>query len=321
MDINTESNNETALTLSIPVGIKIFMAAILIFTIFMLAQLPSVVSMHRTHRSADENRLARNFYPAMMYYLTVLERHNNNTEIILNAIESAMGAQHFHVASYILDTHIVGRMLSDYDYNRAVYFDNLLEKHFEAQNLVFELLEYHYPTDYNTDALISDLHALLRHENIDLSNVFFILSLITEDSHARLNYLRLSVRQNPNFTYTFAHYGNALRRAGYFDYAMYVYQEALHRNASDTFSMRGIGVLNLLAGEYAEGMRIIRRASEINPNTPFMTETFVIALNENGMRNEAIALMNSRIAEGHDFAQDFHDYMDGIVSLAEHFTD
>jgi len=164
-----------------------------------------------------------------------------------------------------------------------------------------------------------ELEALLLEENFDKTLIYYYLGSISQDAETAIKYFKLSTEQNAVCTYVYSFYGNTLRREGEFDRARQVYRAALALNACDALSWRGLGVLQLLEGQKSLGLESIQYAYKIEPNGLYVPEALVIALYENGLRDDAMALLDRLIADGFQPEEDFQGYLDGNVSLEQYY--
>jgi Flp pilus assembly protein TadD len=83
--------------------------------------------------------------------------------------------------------------------------------------------------------------------------------------------------------------------------------------------MRGLGVLLLLQGDTAEGLAEIQRAFAIESNDLYIADTLIVALNENGQREEALKLRDELAAQGAEFEADLGEYLDRKLSLEQYY--
>jgi hypothetical protein len=163
---------DTYSTLSIPAWVKGLFVVLLAITIFMSAQLPSVINIYKVYRSAVRHLSEKEFLPAMSEYFTVLEKHNNNVPIIMDALEAAIGAQQFDAAVYIFNVYLSGKTVDDEQYNRAMYFDNFLEHYYETQNMIEEVLVEH---SEDIESIKYALLELLEREAVERASVYYVL--------------------------------------------------------------------------------------------------------------------------------------------------
>ena len=303
---------------SVPKWIKYFMAALLLITVLMLMQMPSVIGLYEVYRDAERSRNAREYIPASLGYMSVLENYSGSVSIIMNALDSSIGAQNFDYAAYIFEEYLVGKKLTDEQYEQAMGIMAFLDSHYNTQELIQEVLNDH---GEDTEGAKNALRELIKNSDIDKSLVYFVLANITEDNQARMEYMLLSTKQNELCTYAIAYYGNELRRVGKYDEALNTYNYALSRNASDTYAMRGAGIVMQLMGDIAGGLQIIRKAYDIDPEGRYIKEAIIIALCENAMREEAMTILESSLAGGYVFGQDLYDYLDGKTTMVKYYTE
>jgi hypothetical protein len=283
----------------------------------MAAQLPAFFDTYRVYQNAEQLLREREFHPAMWEFLTVLEEYDS-VPVVMSALEAAMGAQDFNAAWYIFDVYLVGKEVSDEQYARAMYFDDFLERYYNTVNLIEEIEELD-----DVRELHAYLYELLKRDDIDPTYLYYVLYLTTEEQDKRMEYLQLACTLDERVTYPLAFYGNELRRVGDFEAAMAVYNNALMRNAHDTYALRGVGILMQLQGDIAGGLSVIQETYDKNPYELYINEALIIALCENNQRDAAMAVMQAAIEEGYDFDYDheLQDYLDGTITMHQFYTE
>lgn len=308
---------EKCLKLSVPAWIKGFAAAILVLTIFTSVQVPGIIDNYKIYLAAEQYAKEKYFKPAMDSYLSVLEKNGNNISIIMDAVDSAIGAQNFDTAAYIIDTYLVGKELYDKQYTRAVRIRDFLKKYYNTLDLCSEIFEKNAD---DVEGINNALLEIIERTDIDQTYVYFLLGMTTQDKEMRKEYLFQSTQQDERCTYTYAFYGNELRREGNYEKALEIYNYALSRNGSDTYAMRGIGIVMQIEGDIAGGLQKIRDAYEMNPDEVYINESIIVALCENAQRDEAMKILEEKSLAGYVFEQDLYDYLDGRITMTEYYS-
>lgn len=324
-EIDTSENREsklcsdcrhTYLELKVPLWVTSFMAIILILIISSATLIPATFDDFKSYRNAQKFANQHKYAQSTTEYLTILGKYKSKKEIVLDALDSAIGAQNFEVAAYIFDTYLVGKRLTDEEYQRTVSISEFLSRFSNSIELCESVLKDADKAEDITTALLENI----KRSDIDAAYLYFVIGRTNPDPEIRKQYLLISTQQNDRCTYPLAYYGNELRREGSYDKASEVYHRALVRNASDTYAMRGEGILMQINGDFAGGLEKIREAYDINPNELYINDALIIALCENGMREEATEFMEARFAEEYKFDQAFYDYMDGKVSMVKYYS-
>lgn len=311
--------------LHIPVKIRFFLAAVCAIFILSVIMLPPIISNYQIYLNAERNMKAREFCFAYSNYSAVLEKYNESVPVILKTADAAMSAQYFGDLAQTIDTYLAGKNLNDSEYAKAMEYSNLLDIYFvtlqEINDIGTEIGDD--PTSENQAEIArvfnDKLEALLTKDNIDKTLVYFYLGNTSPNIETAIKYLKLAAEQDSRFTYPYSYYGNVLRRAGKLDEAKRVYQSALELNACDALSLRGLSILQLLDGQKSLALESIRLAYEIDPYGLYIPEALVITLCENGLRDEAMELLNQFIKDGFQVGTDLQEYLDGNLSIDQYY--
>lgn len=311
--------------LRVPIKIKIFLAAVCGIFVLSLIMLPPILSNYRIYLNAERNMEAREFCFAYNRYSTLLERYNESVPIIFKAADAAMSAQYFGDLAQTIDTYLVDKSLNESEYAKAMDYSNFLNIYFGTLQEIDEIgtetggdLASENPTEA-AQIFSAKLEALLLKDNIDKTLVYFYLGNTSPNAETAIKYLKLATEQGPRFTYPYSYYGNALRRVGKLDEAKRVYQSALDLNACDALSLRGLSILQLLDGQKSLSLESIRYAYEIEPYGLYIPEALIIALYENGLRDEAVELLGQFIRDGFQVDTDLQEYLDGKLSVDQYY--
>ncbi len=305
--------------LRIPKGVLFFLAAIGAVFLLAMIHMPKTVEQYKRYLEAERHMGKQEYLFAYQGYAELLEDYGGSVPIILNAIDAAMGAQLFDEAATLLDSRLVGRGLDDKQYARATEVTDDLDTFYLSVSEVSPLLENVGSDEESLAALYESLRELLDSSVADKTLIYYYLGNLAPTLEESAEYFRLASLENELFTYPIAVYGNVLRRAGLYDEAEQVYRHALERNACDASSIAGLGILELLRGDAAQGVELTRKAFETDPFTAYIPEAYTIALCENGKREEALGVVDSMEAAGYLFDAELTEYFDGTVSLERYY--
>jgi tetratricopeptide (TPR) repeat protein len=318
---------EEQIKFKVPISVKLFLAAALTRFVAAAATLPPVLSLYQVYIDAGRSAEAREYIPAYKGYISVLEKYPASIPIILKAADAAMSAQHFGSLAEILNTYLEGKSLDERNYARAAAHQYFLDDYANTSNEIYNISEETLGSlapdaaaEEVLPVLSGKLEELLQKAGTDKTLVYFHLGLYSQDQEKSAEYFRLALEQNPAMTYPYSYYGTALRRSGKLDEAETAYRDALELNASDALSLRGLSVLQLLEGEKGVALETVRRAYELEPEGLYVADTLIVALCENGLREEAEALLKN-LENGEDYILDegLKDYMDGNVGLEQYY--
>ena len=316
---------QKSLALRVPMGIRIFL--VLVCAVFLLSVyfLPPVLATYKTYLTAGKQMQAREYALAYQNYNSLLQEYSGSVSIALKAADAALSAQYFPELGQTVNDHLVGKPLSDADYNRAMDFINVLDFYgftYDKIEGAVEQAQKDVPDQTSKefgDAVSSRCAELLTQDGIDKAQVYFVMGTVASDIEESASYFKLAMEQNPKYTYLYSYYGTALRWLGKLDEAKEIYDKALSLNACAAQSMRGLGVLLLLQGDTAEGLAEVQRAYAIEPYDLYIADTLIIALNENGQREVALKLRDELAAQGAEFEADLGEYLDGKLSLEQYY--
>ncbi|MGE5579460.1 MAG: tetratricopeptide repeat protein [Bacillota bacterium] len=313
--------------LRIPLAVRLFLVAILVSFVVSVFRLPQVLANYRTYIDAGRNMQAKQYSSACTKYLSLLETYSDSIPIIIKASEAALSAQRFGDLAYVFDTYWVGCQLNDSEYAIAMEYSDFLDRYITTMDEIMAILsqlESEQPQENSPPSAVEPLHrelkALLERDDVDLSLVYYYLGRTSPDITEAVNYLRLATEQDSRVTFPCAYYGNALRRSGNLEEARDVYQKALQRNAEDADSMRGLSVVHLLDGDLESALITARKAYELEPTGLFIPETLIVMLHENGLHDEADALLDQITAQGFEADADFAEYLEGKVTARDYYT-
>jgi len=314
------------ITLKIPAKIKVFLAFACAVFLFSLITFIPVLSNYSDYLAAERHMRAREYTFAFEKYTPLLERYGYSVPLTMKASQAAMSAQYFGDLAEIFDNYIVGKNLDDNQYAVAMMYSDFLDVYIDTWLEIDSIYAEAYdvfgedgdPLDFM--AFISvKLEAMLERRDVDRTYILYTLANMTPDIETRVAILRLSIEQDLRCTYTYSYYGNALRRIGDFDLARDILRYATEINATDALSWRGLGVLCLLEGQNSEGLELARHAFAIDPYGLFIADSLIVALCENGLRDEAMATLDLFIADGFHVDDDLQQYLSGEIDLVLYY--
>jgi len=312
--------------LIIPAGIKVFLTVTLVIFIFSLIRFVPVLSNYRDYLSAEKQMRSREYYFALLNYYSLLEEYDYSTALAMKTADAAMSAQNIGYLAGTLELFLFDKYLNDSDYAKFMAYCDYLDDYFDTWYLIEDIFTemndvFGDSDDYDTmkEYVHSQLIDLLYRGDVDYTYLYFLLAETAPDIETMIKYLRLSTEWDSRCTYTYSYYGTALRRNGELDLARQVYEKALELNACDELSWRGLGVLQLLEGEMSAGLEKIRYAFDIDPYGLYVANSLIIALCENGLSEEAMAVYDWYTSENFEITEDLQEYLDGKIDLWQYY--
>ena len=326
MSVLCRECRQQKIKLSIPISIRLFLIVVCAVFLFSMVMFVTVISDYRDYVHAGRHMQAREYMFAFEKYRAILARYDFSVPLMLKTAEAAMGAQYTGYLAEVIDDYLVDKTLSEAEYRKGMEYVKFLNKYFDTYDEVDDIFNGVYEIfDPGEDLATVSLYIrvrleeLLLTENPDRTYIYFLLGNMAPDLETALKYYKLSVEQDPRWTYTYTFYGTALRRIGEFEQAKQVYLKALELNACDALSWRGLGVLQQLEGDKKQGLESIRYAHEIEPYGLYVPEALIIALIENGLRDEAMAYLDTIVYDGFQIEDDLRDYLDGVISIEQYY--
>jgi len=314
------------LKLNIPLKIKVFLSAIGVVFLCSMVMFIFTLSNYQRYLSAEKHMENKEFSLAYYKYSTVLEKYSYSVPIILKTAEAAMSAQYFGNLAETLNTYLLDKNLNDNEYKIVMEYSDFLDVYFDTYQEIDDIItEMNNTFDKESDPseiskfIHGKLEELLLKDDIDKSQVYYNLYVTSETIEEAFKYSKLLYEQNPRTTYGYASYGNVLRRMGEFDQAKQVFQKAIDLNACDALSWRGKGVIQLLENQKKSGLESIKYAYKIEPDGLFVKEALVIALCENGLRDDAMTFLENFNNTDYKIEEDLQGYLDGTISVEQYF--
>ncbi|MEM1483533.1 hypothetical protein V6615_01520 [Oscillospiraceae bacterium PP1C4] len=312
---------ENFIRLHIPVWVIVF--SVLVFAIFAgsIVHLPKTLESYKIYLEGNRQMQAKEYLFSYDSYSSLLNEYGDSIPIIINAADAAMHAQLFEDAAIILDTYLVGKSLDDEEYEHATEISDALERYYHSMDALTLILENAGLDGQSTNTAppLEQIKELLSDEMNDKTIIYHYMGIFASTLEESLEYLRLAAEEDERYTYPLAIYGNVLRQAQRFDEARTIYQTAVEQNACDTSAITGLGILELLVGDKKQGLSMIQRAYEINPYDLYAPEAVIIALCENGLRDDALAIMEKKKSESYSFDPELESYLDGEIDLRQFY--
>lgn len=298
-------------------------AVILILFVIAMAGTSGKLIKYRQYVRAEQTAENGDVRMVLEQLQSLLAVYPDSTEIAERTVKIAMKYGHYNTAALVFQEYLAGKEVDDRAYaqlngylkelNR--YYDTYerLEKFYEkADEGRLEQGDYSEVTDF--------LEKLLGESGIDRGLIYYHLGMMAADSAEAEQYLKSCVRADRRVSYYYADYATNLRRNGKLEDALKNYEQALSVDRMDTRALRGLGILMLLNDERETGLAYVKQAFEENPDEAYIKETYIIALLENGMAEEAGRLKEEFEAAGEIFDESFRGFLDGEVLLYDYYV-
>lgn len=311
---------EEYIRLHVPAIVILFFVILGVIFAGAMIHMPKTVERYKIYLAAEKHIDANEYLFAYEDFSALLNVYDDSVPLILDTADAAMNAQLFNDAADIIDENLVGKTLNERQYEHATLTTEKLGRFFNSVYAINQIFDEADPDTASVDKLFSQVIELLENPENDKALLYLYLGNLSSTMEESIDYFRMACEVDEQFTYPLSTYGNALRRAQRFDDAQAACQDAVSKNACDSSSISGLGILELLNGDKAEGLSLIQQAYAIDPDCVYVPEALVIALCENGQRDAALDMVNKK-AEQYLFDPELQDYLDGTIDLQQYYID
>lgn len=300
-----------------------FLIVILILFVIAMVKTPGKLGEYRQYVRAEQAAKDGDIRIALEQLQDLLVIYPDSVKIAERTVMIAMKHGQYDIAAFVLYEHLAGKEVDSRVYAELTGYSNQLDRFYatyerldefykQADRVRLEQEDFSEVTDF--------LKELLRESEVDRGMIYYNLAMITRNSVSAEKYLKSCVEADGRVSYYYAGYATNLRRNGKLDDALENYERALSIDRMDTGALRGLGILMMLKDEHEKGLAYIKQAFEENPDENYVKETYIIALLENGMPEEAARLKKEFEAAGEIFDESFRNFIDGGVSLYDYYV-
>jgi len=314
--------------LKIPFKINFFLVAICTVFVLSIIKLPPIISDYKSYKEAEIHMENKEYSLAYKKYIKLLEKYNTSLVLAYETADAALNAQYFTELNDVYNNYLSDKEVNDEQYKKAIEYTEILDAYIMAyeaiDNAYNEIGEDLFKEDIEeaTKQFKNSMKELLKDDKLNKTLIYFYLSNWSIDLDEALEYMRLSSNNDSRFTYSYSYYGNIVRTKGDFKEAEKIYNLALKRNATDALSIRGLSILRLLEGAKEESLKQIRYAYELEPYyNSYITESLIITLYENSLKEEADTLLKDIKSNGFLVEEEFQKYLDGEITFKEYYVD
>ncbi|CRZ35485.1 hypothetical protein DFR55_1431 [Herbinix hemicellulosilytica] len=320
----TACDSANDIKLKVPLPVILFLGTIIIVSVISLIKFPGILKDYRTFKTAKE-RVEYGETSQVLNDLHILtEKYPESLPIIIRTIEQSLENGYYEYAAYVHDTYMVGKKLTNAEYQWVETYTSWLDKYFyttdQVNAIINQALDY---SDEETirQEIIYNLIGLLFDENINHAVVNYFLGLYEYNTEYAINYFMDCYRDDPECYDVRVQLGNRYRRAGDYENALLYIYEALAKDKRDAGALRALSIIHMLKGDFAEGLKAAQEAYNYNPDGNYIRETYMIALNFNGNNKEAEAIKNEIIELNGQLDLDTLSLLNGDLTLEEYYLD
>ncbi len=328
-DFQYEGFDETSTTrrnnFRIPVWIILFLIFIVILDVVSMTRFPGILSDYKLYKKA-ESRISNGETSLTLSELYDLaEQYPDSTPIQIKSIELSMENGYYDMAGYLMDTYLAGKSLSDSEYERMDRYYTRLESYYHTYDAIEQL--FSTVSDPNTlsgekyDELKARLESMLEEDGQDDAFIYYYLGRITSDAAATKNYLQKCYDTDPECFDIRVQLGVLYRRMGDYEAAEKYNKEALAKDKMDSGALRSMAILKMLEGDPKSGLNLAEDAYHSEPDGTYVRETYLIALNMNGMEAEAEKMKNEIIGAVGALDDDTVMLLNGEITLENYYIE
>jgi tetratricopeptide (TPR) repeat protein len=305
---------------------KIFLLfSLLVFVLVVVAfyHFPEVLDSYKIYERSPALADSGEITIALTELNTLIEKYPNSNPIAVRMADIAMEKGYYEYAGYVIDTYLYGEEMNDVLVDRMNGYVDRINQYYTTYNAVSEFqstLDPALPLEEVLSQCYDFVKELMHHPMQDKALLYYYLSMFTTDITDMKSSLESCLAADCTFLDAKVQLGNLARRQEEPAAAEKYYNEVLAEDKYHSGALRGLAILRLLDGNPAEGLDLARQAFENNPEEPYVWETYIIALSENNMDDEAKAQLDAYQAQGELLGEDTQAYLDGTLSLHDYYV-
>lgn len=257
--------------------------------------------------------------------LEILEENPDNKEVAVKLVDMGMKYSYYDYAAYTIDNYLVGKEVSDYEYDKLNGYINKLEAYYATYDLFNEVWDDVFGEDPEAedipealDEFNRELSRFVRQPGYDQALLFYYLGYMSVNTEESIAYLEECLKLNPYIYEAQAQLATYYRRQGKLDRARRQLEEIYKVNKEDSSILRSYATLELVEGNLEEGLTYAELAYEFNYDGEYVIDTYIVALAANGRMEEAEQLLENYEAE-YVFDDDLYAYLNGEMTLEDYY--
>ena len=323
--ITCQQCREEKLHYPIPKVILIAFVIVIALVCVAMMKVPQSLQMYKTYRDADK-RVADGYIASTLFGMSeVLEKYPNSLKISVKATDIAMEHGYYDFAAYYIQTYIEGKSLEDDTYNRLLGYTEKLDRYYAAVNAVEKVFNdaavlTMTPDDYLT-YIQSHLSDLLDNYKYDKALLYYYIGYMEPDSEKRIDYMQKCLSIDSNYLDAIANIASVYRRQGDLATAKSKLEEAYQRNKENSSVLRNLAIIELLEGDYEQGVIYAERSYINYPEGDYTADTYITALYCNGQVELANQVKAECEANNIYLDETLGEFLEGKISLEEYYLD
>jgi tetratricopeptide (TPR) repeat protein len=309
----------------VPAWVILFMFIVITLDIISLISFPSSLEEYKIYKTAEKRITAGETSLALNDLYELAEKHNYSIPIMIKTIELSMEYGYYDMAGYLYDTYLIGRELSDSEYNKVDQYYTRLESYYKTYDSVDQIVTTVTSMNLTQEQMNIEmkqrLQQLLNESGQDYAYVYYYLGVLEDDRERSLSYLLKTYDLDPEFQDIRVQLGVAYRRMGDYKTAKQYNEEALQRNKLDSGALRSAAILAMLEGDLTRGLNYAEEAYQAYPDGVYVRETYLIALSLNDKDAEAEAIEKEMQSLNETVEDETNRLIDGEITLEEYYVE
>lgn len=305
--------------ISIPVVL-----VILVLTAFAYIRMPESLTDYRIYATAEAQIEAGMLYDTLYSLDEVASRHPDFTDLAVRLVTLSMEYGCYDYAAYSMNTYLAGKSLSDVTYGEMVHYQNVLTSYYDTMDALQEVVDgFDEDMDPELTAAIFREHLEMMKEDPRMfqSVIWYYLAQVSESPEEYKECLLRCLEEDPMDFVARADLGTRLRRDGDLEGAKECYEQILCYEKTEALANRGIAILKMLEGDLEGGLEYARIAYESNPDAAYVRDTYLVALFENRMEEEAEAMKQEMEEADTPVEEDTKALLSGEITLREYYVE
>lgn len=315
---------ESLIRYPIPKKIYAMLALIFVLVVVGLLQFPGGLNSYKTFFTADARAADGYSSSALVDLDELMADYPDSDKIPLKMLDISMQYGYYDYAAYIINTYIVGKELSDYEYDKVTHYSDSLNSYYDTQDAVGALIEElsDDPQIQTNGRLKEGLENLLSDPSYDKALLYYYIGYIASpDVHTAVEYFKLCYELDKDYSEAGAQIGNYYRRYGSLEDARAVLEPLYNRHKEDSSVLRSMAILEMLEGNTDNGLTLAKEAYDFSPEGEYVVDTYIVALAANNRTDEAQEIFAQWTAEDYEFGEDMDAFLTGEMTLEDYYIE
>lgn len=307
----------------IPFPIIAFLLIVLVLDIISMMRFPKVLDEYKIYALAEDRIKNGETSEAIGDLYDIAEKHSKSVPIMMRLVDLSMENGYYDTAGYIVDIYLVGRNVSDAEYNRLDSYYVKLENYYTTYDAIEQISNaassQGTAEEIDFDIIQEQLLDLLEQDGQDYAYLYYYLGILEGDAVVSRDYMQQSYNYDPNCFDVRSQLSILNRRLGNLEKAKFYAEEALSKDKKDTGALRAMATISLVEGKLEEGLQYALEAYDLYPEGMYIRDTYAIALYANGMTSESKQIQEELIALGETLEEDTAQFLNGEITLEQYY--